>query len=56
MVSLRSYIVKVVKLEGRDYVAIPLPPDIGISEGDSVSITILEGGELLVKKSSTMKK
>jgi len=47
---LGSYVVRVVKLKDEGYVAIPLPPDVGMSEGDPVSITVLEEGKLLIRR------
>ena len=45
-----SYVVRVVRLKDEGYVAVPLPPDVGISEGDPVSIIVLEEGKLLIKR------
>ncbi len=50
MIPLGSYVVRVIRLKDKNHVAIPLPPDVGMSEGDPVSITILEEGELLIKR------
>ena len=51
-----SYIVKAIKLKDWDCIVIPLPPEIGISEGDQVSITILDHGEVLIKRIISEKK